>query len=303
MNIKKINSSLFKVLAIFSLITCVSCTKTVTVKISEQIPKPVLSCLFTNDSIFKVDLSMSSSIFKEPHVFETGEVLRLYGDGEFLDSLQWNGEHYVSTITPQINIDYKIEWEKEDAKITSLDYLPQKVIIQNASFRDSVGFNDFGDAYSECSLVFRDEPQQQNFYEILFLMQFKKNGEEVIYKSYSVTSSDPVITSEGLMDYEPRSVLLSDEMINGKSYELKINYDPPFRPDEPNYKLIIQFRSVSEQYYKYAKSLSIHKFYQESSIWNGMGTPVPMSSNIEGGYGIFAGYSVTTDTISKTIKR
>lgn len=134
-------------------------------------------------------------------------------------------------------------------------------------------------------------------------MQFKKNGEEGIYRSYHTFSSDPVIKSEGLMDYEPNSILLSDELINGKSYKLKINYAPPFRPDEPNYKLIIQLRSVSEQYYKYSKSLSIHKFYQESSIWNGMGTPVPMSSNIEGGYGIFAAYSVTTDTIFKTIKR
>lgn len=104
--------SFLKGFAILSLMSCVACSKTVTVKISEQIPKPVLSCLFINDSIFKVDLSMSSSIFNEPFAFENGEILRLFGDGEFLDSLQWNGEQYVSEIIPQTNIDYKIEWEK-----------------------------------------------------------------------------------------------------------------------------------------------------------------------------------------------
>jgi len=289
-------------LLIFSLISCVACSKTVTVKISEQIPKPVLSCLFTNDSIFKVDLSMSSSIFDEPVAFENGEMLRLFSNGELLDSLQWNGEHYVSTITPQPNIDYKIEWEKDGAKITSSDRLPEKVFIESFAFSDVVGFDRYGESLYEFILVFKDDPLQQNFYEIL-LEQKYMIVDKIVTSSYTLFSSDPVITSEGLMDYRPWSILLSDELINGKSYELKINCYLSFHPNNAYEDLVIQLRSVSEQYYKYAKSLTIHKFYQESSIWNGMGSPVPMSSNIEGGYGIFAGYSVTTDTISNTIKR
>ena len=302
MVIKKTNFTFFKRLVILGFISCVSCSKIVTVKISEQIPKPVLSCLFTNDSIFKVDLSMSSSIFNEPVSFQNGEVIKLFGNGELVDSLQWDGEHYISIITPQSNIDYKIEWEKDDAKITSSDCLPEKVFIESSELRNGVGFNEYGEPYSECTLVFKDDPLQKNFYEILLVNKYIRD-DKIVFSSYPLFSSDPVIISEGLLDYEPWSILLSDELINGKSHELKINYDLPFQPDNPNYELIVQLRSVSEQYYKYAKSLTIHKFYQESSIWNGMGSPVPMFSNIVGGYGIFAAYSVTTDTISNTIKR
>ncbi len=291
-----------KVFAILSLMSCISCSKIVTVKISEQVPKPVLSCLFTNNSVFKVDLSLSSSIYDEPTLLENGEVLRLFSNDVLLDSLHWNGQHYVSEIMPQTNVDYKIEWEKEEAKITSYGHLPEKVFVESATLKDSVGFDESGTAYSECTLVLNDDPQHENFYEILLMRHYIRNGENII-SNYTIFSSDPVIKSEGLIDYEPMSILFSDEMINGQSHRFAINYYPSFRPDDNQYQLILHLRSVSEAYYNYAKSLTIHKFYQVSSIWNGMGSPVPMSSNIEGGYGVFAGYSLTTDTVAKAIKK
>lgn len=274
-----------------------SCTREVTIDIPEHEPKPVLNCLFANDNIFKVHLGMSSSILEEPLPVTSGEVIKLYGNSTFIESLVWENEVYVSSTTAQANVDYQIEWEKDGDKIITSDYSPEQTSIESVSFRDSVGIDEFGDDYSECTLVFSDNPHQTNYYEISLLIHYTIEGENITRRT-SVFSSDPIIKAEGLDEFEPIDLVFSDEMINGQTYELKLNYFPYWEAANNQYSLIVKFRSVTENYYKYSKSLLMHRFYQESNIWNGFGSPVPMFTNIEGGYGIFAGYAIDIDTIT-----
>lgn len=290
---------LFYTMFLFSFLANYSCTREVTIDIPEYIPKPVLNCLFTNDSIFKVHLGMSSSILEEPFLITDGEEIKLYGNNTFLESLVWENGIYISTTKVQANVDYQIEWEKDGDKIITSDYSPEQTSIESVSFRDSVGIDEFGDDYSECTLVFSDNPHQTNYYEISLLIHYTIEGENITRRT-SVFSSDPIIKAEGLDEFEPIDLVFSDEMINGQTYELKLNYFPYWEAANNQYSLIVKFRSVTENYYKYSKSLLMHRFYQESNIWNGFGSPVPMFTNIEGGYGIFAGYAIDIDTITHT---
>ena len=89
------------------------------------------------------------------------------------------------------------------------------------------------------------------------------------------------------------NILLSDELFDGKNVRLKLyseysDYDT---------ELYIYFRSVSRTYYQYKKKLLRHIENQYSNIWSGTGNPVTLFSNIENGYGIFAGYCEQVDTI------
>ncbi len=289
---------LFYTLFLFIFLASNSCTREVTIDIPEHAPKPVLNCLFANDSIFKVHPGMSSSILGEPLLITDGEEIKLYGNNTFLESLIWENGAYVSSTTAQANVQYQIEWEKDGNKITSSDYIPEPSPIESASYRDSAGIDEFGDKYSECTIVFTDNPQQTNYYEISLLINYTRDGEIIPYRP-SVFSSDPIVKAEGLDEFEPLSIIFSDEMINGNTYELKLNYFTYILDENSQYSLIVKFRSVTENYYNYSKSLLKHRFYQESNIWNGFGSPVPMFTNIEGGYGIFAGYAVDIDTINQ----
>ena len=67
---------------------------------------------------------------------------------------------------------------------------------------------------------------------------------------------------------------------------------------DPDYKLIVVLRSVSESYYRYKKMLPEHLNAQQYDFWQGQGDPVEMFTNIEGGYGIFGAYSTVRDTLS-----
>jgi hypothetical protein len=186
--------------------------------------------------------------------------------------------------------------------ISSVDDIPEFVAMQSASFHDSVAIDSDGVFFSECEIEFTDNSFQKNYYEISLFKLYELNNEIATDEAY-LFSSDPVIEAEGLTDYYPSSIILSDTLINGQNYKLKINYYPPYWSTgevvDNKYKVIIHFRSISENYYKYKKALIVHEYNQDGDIWDGLGNPVPMFTNIEGGYGIFAGYIVDIDTISK----
>ena len=122
-----------------------------------------------------------------------------------------------------------------------------------------------------------------------------------------IRSEDIVIKNEGLLDYYPSTYPFCDEFFNGQTYTLNFNYLLPqciagYNGNYVNlvqdYQLIVYFRSISENYYKYKRKLIIHIENQYSDIWDGIGEPVQMFSNIVGdGYGIFAGYTTYLDTI------
>jgi hypothetical protein len=278
-----------------------SCSKEVTIDIPAPEPKPVLNCLFTSDSLFKVHLSESTSVFDPPFAYGAGQKIFLYENNIIKDSLRWEDEYYTSNITPQFNASYRIEWVHKD-NISSVDDIPEFVAMQSASFHDSVAIDSDGVFFSECEIEFTDNSFQKNYYEISLFKLYELNNEIATDEAY-LFSSDPVIEAEGLTDYYPSSIILSDTLINGQNYKLKINYYPPYWSTgevvDNKYKVIIHFRSISENYYKYKKALIVHEYNQDGDIWDGLGNPVPMFTNIEGGYGIFAGYIVDIDTISK----
>lgn len=294
--INRFSLLIFFALFSFGLFGNYSCTREVNIEIPEHEPKPVLNCLFKKDSAFKVYLGTSAPILEEPIPISDGEEIKLFGNNSFIESLVWENDKYVSSNKAQANVEYRIEWEKDGNTISSSDFTPEQNPIESASFRDSIAFDEFGDKYSECAIVFSDNPHQKNYYEISFFIHYIFEGENIT-RGTRLFSSDPIINAEGLDEFEPPFVIFSDEMINGQTYELKINYYPYRQAPETDYSLIVKFRSVSENYYNYSKALLTHRFYQESNIWNGFGSPVPMFTNIDGGYGIFAGFSEVVDTV------
>ena len=131
-------------------------------------------------------------------------------------------------------------------------------------------------------ISFQDDIEQENYYDIPI-----KNGQtQGIY--------EPVLLADADLSYFPSSFYFSDNLINGILYELKIPY-PPMET--------LDFRTVSKNYYLFRKYWTKHYSNQQndnnvSSVndWDifpllFMGEPIEMFTNIENGYGIFAGYS------------
>src|SRR5450759_1533839 len=109
-----------------------------------------------------------------------------------------------------------------------------------------------------------------------------------------------VLLNEGLP-----IALFSNESIRGNNYSMTLNYftgSAGRTNGEPLqttlFPLILEVRSVSSNYYHFVKQKYLYEKGRYPEFMAASTTAFPLYSNITGGYGIFAGYSVTkSDTI------
>lgn len=288
-----------------------SCSKEVDIDIPEHKALPVVNSLLKRGEPIKIRLTQSSGIFDDGIYPLTNIPVKLYKDDEWIATLLSDKEGFcISLDTLQAKHTYGIAFEYGLHKISSRDHVPMQVPLMLCCYQDSVKIeNETGHFLSECKIRFRDEPNQKNYYEIRPLLYYKnQQTNRYIVETTDISSDDPVLVNEDILwgQYMPY-VPFSDQLFDGKIQEITFNYTPPIYSSgefiNEDYKLIIQFRVVSESYYKYKKSLIKHIDLQggeDPSVWEvGLLNPLPMYSNVEGGYGIFGAYAEVTDTVSK----
>jgi hypothetical protein len=165
------------------------------------------------------------------------------------------------------------------------DIIPEKTYLQSCVYTDSVLIDEDGFIINELKLDFQDLAGP-TFYEVELTATDIINNYN--WSPWFKKNSDPIITSTGLLDYNPRTLIFTDKMFDGKHCSVKIYFATQSYSD---YKLKINFRSVSESYYKYKEKQFAYLFSLENDIFSGMSEPINLYSNITGGYGIFAGYT------------
>ncbi len=302
-----------------------SCYKQLEIEFPENEPLIAVSCLFTKDRSFIVNVNKTIGFNDSVSHKITNATCKLYANNQFIENLTHSSDGFYtspSNYKPDYNTVYKIEISSEDLPVVSAtNQLPTPVQIINLTKQDSVMFGEDGKYLHQLDITIDDPAEINNYYEFTIIAYYKLDYSEVwwldstelaeVDTSYRTRtrvpqSQDIVLKNEGLLDYYPRTFPFSDELFNGQTYTLNINYLLPsssagWDDTEINlitdYQLIVAVRSVSEDYYKYKKKLIIHQENQNSDIWNGIGEPVQMFSNIKNGYGIFAGYTTFIDTI------
>ena len=183
----------------------------------------------------------------------------------------------------------------EYSKATASDKIPAQVNFNIINYVHRAGIDPEGFKFSSITIRFNDSPIEKNYYEIMLMKEFAVSKKKS--KKLGLWSNDAVIKNEGYVNEVYDNLIFSDELINGKSHTLAFNFY--HRLDESNIasRFFIHFRSVSENYFFYKKKLILHFENQFGDIWDGTGNPVNLYSNVENGYGIFAGYSENTDTV------
>jgi len=277
-------------LKIFSFIilftTCLSCKKVIDIELPDTAPKIVVNSFFTDSSRIKVHLSKSIGILEgtAPDIPNASVVVKR--NGVIIDTMYLESGFYYSHILAERNNHYTLEVSAPGMdSVFCEDIIPEKAVLQSYVCNDSVLIDEDGRAISELNLDFQDL-SGPSFYEI------KLETYDVIHNnSWGVwfeKNSDPIITSTGLLDYNPSTIIFTDKLFDGKHCSVKIYF---VSDDWSDFSLKISFRSVSESYYKYKAKQFAYLFSLQNDIFSGMSEPVNLYSNITGGYGIFAGYS------------
>jgi hypothetical protein len=249
-------------------------------------PKIVVNSFFTEGSRIKAHISKSIGILENIIPVCTDATVVLREDNTIIDTLYYQSEYYYSHIFAETNKNYALEVIVPGMEtVFCEDLIPEKTILQSFVCTDSVLIDEDGFVINELELNFQDL-SGPSFYEVELSAKDTVNNYTTglwFEKNY-----DPVITSTGLLDYNPRTLIFTDKMFDGKHCSVKIYFAFDWNR---NYRVRLIFRSVSESYYKYKEKQFAYLFSLDNDIFSGMSEPINLYSNITGGYGIFAGYT------------
>nr|WKN35848.1 DUF4249 domain-containing protein [Tunicatimonas sp. TK19036] len=321
--------SLLLLLALVSFF--MACETVVEVELPEQVPKLVPYAIVEADCTFIVRLSQSQSILSQQDVqFVPDAEILLYQDENEVDRLEPYGEDpelgiYQTSFRPSSGHTYTLKINKAGfSPVEAQTYLEPAVPIQTLRY-DTVqytyGYQDESGNYSEKTgtrldevwLTFKDRPEEDNYYEISvlqyedrFVSEQQENGEYIITDTIAtllpqqITSEDPAVKDDSFFedddDWGDYSLFFTDELFAGKEYTIKFSmflpsYYTRYNEQSPEYFIVL--RNLNRDYYLYRKSYEL----QNETEDNPFAEPVPVFNNIEGGYGIFAGFSSDTETI------
>lgn len=279
-----------KIILIITVLVILSCQKEVAVELPPHEARLVVNSLVLSGLPTTVHLSNSKEMEDTLVALETNALV-IITQAETVDTLEYisKGNYRTKNIIAEQEKSYSIEVQSNIfPDVLANDVVPKQVGFQIENYTPIAKIDGEGYSYSATDISFDDIINVPNYYEISVL----SNSPYGLTRHY-VHSNDVYVLNENDANFYYYNILLSDELFDGKNVRLKLyseysDYDT---------EVYIYFRSISETYYKYKKKLLRHAENQYGDIWSGTGNPVTLFSNIENGYGIFAGYCEQVDTI------
>ena len=315
-------------LVFYLILVFTACTREVDIAVPDYKKKPVINGLFNSDSLFDLSIRESNTF----DYLENAEI-KLFRDDSFLMKFDYTGQgKYRCSYHPKSKQNYSIEARFDDYEVVyANDYMPQKIPIIQLEYEDSAGINSNQIVYSQVKVRFKDPGEEINYYECFVYEKYDtafieidtnrlfssadttldinldslKNELHQYYGKLRINSSDPAIAREvsysdpGYFKIDQKELFFSDRYFNGKQLTFRINLLPSyyqFCQIKKRY-FVVYLRSISKNYYLYEKQKFAHNQYEAAQLWKNPADFVRLHSNVENGYGLFAGYSQSVDTI------
>jgi hypothetical protein len=209
-------------------------------------------------------------------------------NGSVYETLVYDFEgRYKGTLTPQNGEVYSIEVTAPSFDPASAStHIPELVVLDNV---DTLGVEDVnGFKELELTITFQDVPNENNFYMLEVYAADIAPGNVYLYPM-TMRSDDVTLGLD--QDGYSNQIFFSDELFDGEEKTLIIYVE-----DTRDYDDFIEVRmtSITEDLERYARTQNAY----ENNHGNPFAQPVQVFSNVEGGFGIFAGYQVSRKKIS-----
>jgi hypothetical protein len=293
----------FTHILIITVLLISSCIKEIEIKTETVEKLPVINCIFSPDSVFKVSVSLPIEITSNTAQYVEDAVIKITSEDNTVINLFYTGSNgiYKSAQKPLSNVLYTLEADINGYEtVRASDMIPVPVYIENVEYyHDQDVLNN--DSIPMSNISFVDDGNIENYYDCIGFALNQETGMKEYFNSpyYGEFYPDNVLLNEGDIDYYPSSFFFSDVLFNGSEYTLSVPI-----AGGPFYNSNIEFRVTSRNYYLFRKYWTRH-YYNQSNDHNvgtgfidvdfmgilRMSDPIEMFSNIENGYGIFAGYS------------
>jgi hypothetical protein len=156
---------------------------------------------------------------------------------------------------------------------TSTQVVPPNVALTNIKYVENGGLDLTGSERSKVNITLTD-PKGQNFYEAYI----KINNPNYNFPTY--TSINEPGAAESVNGY---AVIFNDISFEDSIKKISLLIYRASESEARNNKISIFWSSITEEYYKYARTAKVYYDSEE----NPFATPADVYSNVDGGLGIF----------------
>ena len=285
----------------FLLLMVHSCTKEIPYPFDTKEKQTVITAL--NNSVGNINVKVEESVNVLSTVGKsiTDAQVLLYTNNRLIDTLKaiknaaTNQFYYQSSTIPQYITDYSIKIILINGKILSAnDRVPNKILINQLKINDKifsvVDENNQIRNYSTLSFQITDNEDDINYYEISVQQFYKQDNELIACYFPAKYISDSNLLNDSYLFLTDRSIVFSDQNINGDTAHFELIFSPTSTHTSLNqsYVYIVDVKKISENYYLFLKDIVNQNTEKE---------PFNIFSNIQEGKGIFAFYVSQQDTL------
>jgi len=283
----------------------ISCEKVIPFEGEVNTPKLVINSVFESDSTFKVHVSSSRNVIDTASFqnIEDAIVIIKKENGNVVEILNHQGNgFYIGQAFPVQNQTYTLEVNHPNyANITASDSLPSPITINNVD--TSTVLDPINGDRIKISMNFDDPINTQNYYlietyainEYLLIKDLDTTEYELDTAKQYMVLTDEVFQNGG-SPWRDQG-LFNDLLFNGqnKTLELEIpnnNWSGSEDGYDWSYKTLtlrLYLHNISLSYYYYRTSLELF----QSASGNPFAQPVQVYSNVENGFGVFAGSQIS----------
>ncbi len=292
---------------IASLFLFSACEKIIEIDLPKHEVKPVINCLFSPRRPFKIHVSLSEPpTDTATYLVENARVIVTEDNGRatILKSIG-KGCYSKESFLPKTGVKYKLKVSVPGFEaVTATGSIPENKIeitkIESKSgnkTQTEVGMGD--DAIIPVQFLTIDFLQNLQTLDYMGVTVIQNattysiindstffTEDKTRFNFGFLESNDPSIKNEGLDSYYEFYILLfRDLLFNQSAASVKFNVEK-----KTDSEFWIRFFQFSPEAFNYLKSWIIHYYTQDYDFWE-VYEPQQLYSNIENGYGIFAGYS------------
>ena len=297
-----------------------SCEQVIEPDLPEHTPRLVLHAFFTADGIWTAYVGRSSGILESRPLHERSvedAVVELLAGDRVVEEMKFLEAARVYAFedsTLEAGETYSLQVSAPGfATIRATDAIPKPVPTSILSYRTDTSVRSESETSREFSieLEIQDPPGEANYYQISMYQVSTGRG---IWRYEGILSTkDPSIIADNGVDESPvegesfsgEAPYFKDALFDGRTHKIELTYDgvSVLREDiaweaevaeddqgPPNLKTYLQVLYISAAYYEYLKTARLHDYTRD----NPFAEPLSVYSNVENGYGIFAGYSSQT---------
>jgi hypothetical protein len=288
-------------LVIIAMTGLMSCEKIIDISIPDQKRKIVINGLISTEKPVQINLSRSLSVLEKDTLMPIkGGIVNLFHDSDLVGRLieSSDGNYILPDFLPEVGQSYKLTASFNDLEpVEAIAVLPPAVPIVSIDTATLVG--EWGQSELRVAVKFADPADRHNIYGFGVDVTYKEfdyqineyTGRKLTHPVYLYGGSDQ-FTKEEAHNFGGQ-LYFEDLLFNGMTKVFEFGVTDYAMYESDTVWLDVKLEQVDPSYFLYAIS---NEAYQ-SANGNPFSEPVQVFSNVKGGYGIFAGSTVSRSTI------